>query len=77
MFCNRIILVLNTLPILGSACLQSKLTDKIRIFSEMKILLCIQNGVVVNFNDVIRIVHCALYIEMTQPVAIPTFKWIL
>ena len=41
--------------------------DKNRIFSEMKILQCIQNDVVVNFNDVIR--------ESNQSVAILTFKW--
>ena len=43
----------------------------------MKILQCIQNDVVVNFNDVIRIAHCALNIESTQPGAILTFEWIL
>ena len=48
--------------------------DKNRIFSEMKILLCTQNDVVVNFNDVIRIAHCALNIESTQHVAILTFQ---
>ena len=32
----------------------SKFIDKNRIFLEMKILRCIQNDVVVNFNDVIR-----------------------
>ena len=37
----------------------SKLIEKNRIFSEMKILQRIQNDVVVNFNDVIRIPHCA------------------
>ena len=49
--------------------------DKNRIFSEMKILQCIQNDVVVNFNEVIRIRHCALNIESKQPVAILTFEW--
>ena len=48
--------------------------DKNGIFSEMKILQCIQNDVVVNFNDVIRIRHCALNIESKQPVAILTFE---
>ena len=48
-----------------------------RIFLEMKFLQCIQNDVVVNFNDVIRSAHCALNIELTQPVAILTFQWIL
>ena len=41
----------------------------------MKIPQCIQNDVVVNFNDVIRIRHCALNIEAKQPAAILTFKW--
>ena len=49
--------------------------DKNRIFFEMKILQCIQNDVVVNFNDVIRIRHCALNIESKQPFAILTFEW--
>ena len=35
---------------------------------------CTQNGVVVNFNDVIRNAHCALNIETTQPIAILTFE---
>ena len=43
----------------------------------MKILQCIQNDVVVTFNDVIIIARCALNIESTQPVAILTFKWLL
>ena len=47
------------------------------IFSEMKILQCIQNDVVVNFNDVIKIVHCALNIEMAQPIAILAIEWTL
>ena len=46
-----------------------------RIFSEMKNLQCIQNDIVVNFDDFIRIAHCALNIESTQPVAILTFEW--
>ena len=49
--------------------------DRDRIFSEMKIPQCIQNDVVVNFNDVIRIGHCASNIESNQPVAILTFEW--
>ena len=43
----------------------------------MKILQCIKNEVVVNFDDVIRIAHCALKFESTQPVIILTFKWTL
>ena len=43
----------------------------------MKILQCIQNDVVFNFNDVIIIVRCALYIESTQYVAILKLEWIL
>ena len=58
-FVIKILLVLNILPILGSACFKSKLIDKNRIFTEMKILQCIQNDVVVSFNDVIRIARCA------------------
>ena len=37
--------------------------NKIKKFSEMKILHFIKNDVVVTFNDAIRIVHCALNIE--------------
>ena len=37
--------------------------NKNKILSEMKILKSIQNNVVVNFNDVIRYVHCAPNIE--------------
>ena len=39
---------------------QSNLIDTNRKFSEKKKLQCVQNDVVVNFNDVIRIAHCAL-----------------
>ena len=49
--------------------------DKNRTFTGMKIPQCIQNDVVVNFNDVIRIRHCALNIESKQPAAILTFEW--
>ena len=44
---------------------QSNLTDKNIKFSEIKILQCIKNDVVVNFNDVIRIAHCAVNIDLT------------
>ena len=53
-------LVLIILPILGSGLY--KLIDKNRIFAEMKILQCIQNDVVDNLNDVIRIARFALNI---------------
>ena len=43
-------------------------------FSEIKILQCIKNDVVVNFNGVIRIVHCAINIDLTRPVFILTFE---
>ena len=43
----------------------------------MKILQCTQNDVVVNINDDIKIAHCALNIESTQPVPILTFEWTL
>ena len=49
--------------------------DKNRIFSKIEIPQCIQNDVVVNFNDVIRIRHCALNIESKQPVAILIIEW--
>ena len=42
------------------------MVDKNRIFSEIKILQCIKSYVDVNFNDVIRIAHCALNIESTH-----------
>ena len=48
--------------------------DKNKIFTEIKILQCFQNVVVVSFNDVIRIANCALNIELTQPVPILTFE---
>ena len=51
--------------------------DKNRILSEMKILQRSQNDVVVNFNDAIRIAHCALNIDLTHPVTIRTFEWTL
>ena len=53
----KIELVLNILPIFGSACFLSKLIDKSRKLLEMKILQYIQNDVVVTFNDVIIIPH--------------------
>ena len=50
---TKIIIVLNTLPIQGLTCFEFIcILDKIKIFSEMKILQCIQNGVVVKFKDV-------------------------
>ena len=48
----------------------SKMIDKNRKFSEMKILQCIQKDEVFNFNDVIIVARCALNIESTQYVAI-------
>ena len=56
-FVIKIVLVLNNLPIFGSAFVYSKLIDKNRMFLEMKILQYIKYDVVVNFNDVIRIQH--------------------
>ena len=43
----------------------------------MKVLKCIQNDKVFNFNDVIIIAHCAFFIDSTQLVAILTLDWIL
>ena len=54
-FVIKIVLVINILPKFGSACLESKLIDKNRLFSGIKSLQCIKNDVVVNFNDVITI----------------------
>ena len=65
------------MPILGAACFQLKSIDKNRKYSKMKILQCIQNDVVFNFNDVIIIACCALITESTQYVAILKFEWIL
>ena len=42
---------------------------------KMKILQCIQNDVVFNFNDIIIIVCCALNIESFQCLAIHEFDW--
>ena len=44
---------------------------------ELKGLKCIQNDVVANFNNAIRIVHCGLKIESTQPGATLIFQWAL
>ena len=41
----------------------------------MIIMLYIENDVVVNSHDVIRIMHCTLYIESAQPAAILTCEW--
>ena len=43
----------------------------------MKSLQCIQNDVIVNFNNGIRTQHWALNIESTYPLAIRTFEWTL
>ena len=56
---------------------KSNRIDKNRIFLETKSLQCIENDEVVNFNDVIRIMRCALNVELTQHVAIMTFEWVL
>ena len=58
-FCIQIVLALSILPKLCAACFLAKLIDKNKIFSEIKILKCIQNDVVVNFHDVISIPHWA------------------
>ena len=71
---SKIILVLNILPILGLTCVGSNWIYKNKMFSELNILQCIQNDVVINFNDVIRIVHCAPNIESAQSVSILTFE---
>ena len=73
---SKLILVLNILPKLDLTCFESNWIDKNKMFSELNILQCIQNDVVMNFNDAIQIVHCAQNIETAQPVSILTFGWI-
>ena len=53
---------------------QSNLIDKYIKCLEIKILQRLKNDVIVNFNDVIRIAHCAINIDLTRPVAILTFE---
>ena len=43
----------------------------------MIFMLCIEKDVVVNYHDVIGIMHCALNIESAQPAAILTCEWTL
>ena len=76
-FVIKIKLVLNILAKLCLACFKTKLIDKNRILSRMKILQCIQNDVVFDFNDAIGIAHCIVNIESTQPAAILNFEWTL
>ena len=45
-----------------------QLDKQSRIFLEFRILQCMQDDVVVSFNDVITTAHCDLNIESTQPV---------
>ena len=62
-FVMKIILVcLNYFADIRFNMFESHLIDKNIKFSRMKILQCIQSGVVVNFNNVIRIAHCAVNI---------------
>ena len=69
-FCNKIKIFCDFLRILRSTCFESNWIDKNKMFSEMEIMQCIKNNVVINFYDVIRKAHCALNIESAQPVAI-------
>ena len=55
----KLVFVLNKLQILGLTCFESKWIVTNKMFSELKNLQFIQNEVVINFNNVIRIVHCA------------------
>ena len=65
------------LPILGLTCFECNCIDKNKMFSEMEILQCIKYDVVIIFNDVIRIAHCLLNIELVQLFAILTAEWAL
>ena len=56
-FCNQNNIDLIFFADIRFGMFKSKLIDKRRIFSKMKILQCIQNDVVVYLNDVIRIAH--------------------
>ena len=72
----KIILFLIFLPILGLTCFESKWIEKSTIFSQTKILQCFQNEEVINFNYVIRSVHCALNMTLdTETVSVLTFEW--
>ena len=62
------------LPVIMFDMFKFNLIDKKENILRIKILQCIQNDVVVNFNDVIRIAHCALNIESAQSVAFLTFE---
>ena len=57
LFCNQNSIGLKYFAEIWFSMFLSKSIDKNRIFSEIEILQCIQNDVVVNFNDVIRIPH--------------------
>ena len=73
-FCNQNNIGLKYFADIRFGMFQSNLIDKNIKFSEIKILQCIKNDVVVNFNDVIRIAHCAINIDLTRPVVILTFE---
>ena len=73
-FCNQNNIGLKYFADIRFGMFQSNLIDKNIKFSEIKILQCIKNDVVVNFYDVIRIAHCAINIDMTRPVVILTFE---
>ena len=47
------------------------------MFSELKIVQCIQDDVVINFNDVMRIVDRDVNIESAHADSILTFEWTL
>ena len=51
----KVISVLNILPILDFTSFESNWIENNKIFSEMKILICIENYVVVNFNGAITL----------------------
>ena len=51
----KMISVLNILPILDFTSFESNWIENNKIFSEIKILICFENFVVVNFKGVIKV----------------------
>ena len=66
-------LVLNMFAILDLTCFESNWIDK-KMFSDMNVLQCFKSDVIINFYDVITIVHCSFNIESAQFVSILTFE---
>ena len=74
-FCDKINICLKYWLILWLTCFESNWIEK--IFTEMKILQCIEKYAVFNFNDVKGILYCALNIEWAQSAVIFSFEFTL